>query len=336
MWRAGVISGLALILLGGVVRSPGVGVGVNSGSIGGDGVPPEAPTSPAAVAGEELNTITWTDGVGATSHNIYWDTTSPVTTSDTKITGETSPYSHTSLTGGTTYYYAIEAENDSGVSDLSSEVSATPTGVVTFDNDMGSSAGVDALIAAASITINSETQTPAYLYEMGDCDATSCTATTYGGAVEASGSGGTFNDGAPGLGASDDSYQSDGTRYYEDTDGGTNGDVTTQDVVWEIVYKASDGTSTSQMIDKRSGAGVGYVIFNHTTGLRLIMNDGSPNTIVVTAAVQPDAVWHVAHIIVDRSGSAQIYTQGLADGAAVDFSSNSRQHHQLPGPDAGR
>jgi formylglycine-generating enzyme required for sulfatase activity len=50
-----------------------------------------------------------------------------VTTSDTKITGATSPYSQTGRTNGIKYYYKISAVNAGGESVLSSEVWGTPS-----------------------------------------------------------------------------------------------------------------------------------------------------------------------------------------------------------------
>jgi len=72
--------------------------------------------------------ISWSSVSGATSYNIYWSTTSGVTkTTGTKITGGTSPYTHTGLTNGTTYYYVVTAVNSYGESSESSQVTGTPT-----------------------------------------------------------------------------------------------------------------------------------------------------------------------------------------------------------------
>ncbi len=88
---------------------------------------PSVPTGVTATAGDGQATISWSSVTGATSYNIYWSTTSGVTkTNGTKITGATSPYSHTGLTNGTTYYYVVTAENSYGESSESSEVSAIP------------------------------------------------------------------------------------------------------------------------------------------------------------------------------------------------------------------
>ena len=68
---------------------------------------PDAPTNPAAVAGDEQNTITWTDAPTATSHNLYWSLSSPVTTGDNKIASVTTPYIHTGRTNGVEVFYAV-------------------------------------------------------------------------------------------------------------------------------------------------------------------------------------------------------------------------------------
>ncbi|MCD6359901.1 MAG: DUF1566 domain-containing protein, partial [Armatimonadetes bacterium] len=89
------------------------------------GTPPSTPTNVTATAGDEQVTISWENVSGATSYNIYWATSSGVTKSTgTKITNVSSPYTHTGLTNGTTYYYIVTAENSYGESDESSEVNA--------------------------------------------------------------------------------------------------------------------------------------------------------------------------------------------------------------------
>ena len=50
----------------------------------------------------------------------------------TKITGATSPYSHTALTNGTTYYYIVTAVNLGGESAASTQVSAMPLTPASF------------------------------------------------------------------------------------------------------------------------------------------------------------------------------------------------------------
>jgi N-acetylneuraminic acid mutarotase len=87
---------------------------------------PSAPTGVTAVGASAQVTVSWGASAGATSYNLYWSATSPVTTGSTKITGVTSPYVHANLTNGIPYYYAVTAVNAVGESVLSAEVSATP------------------------------------------------------------------------------------------------------------------------------------------------------------------------------------------------------------------
>ena len=72
---------------------------------------PSAPQNVTPIAADGQVTISWDVVSGATSYNIYWNTTGSVTTSDTQITNVTSPYIHTGLTNNTKYYYAVTALN---------------------------------------------------------------------------------------------------------------------------------------------------------------------------------------------------------------------------------
>src|SRR3989338_2030534 len=88
--------------------------------------PISAPAGVTAAAGNGQVSISWTAVSGAT-YNIYWLATSGVTkTTGTKITGASSPYTHTGLTNGTTYYYVVTAVDNNGESSESSEVNAMP------------------------------------------------------------------------------------------------------------------------------------------------------------------------------------------------------------------
>jgi hypothetical protein len=79
--------------------------------------------TPASVSA----TISWAPVAGATSYNLYWSTTSGVTrASGTRIAGVASPYTHSGLSNGTTYYYVVTAVNANGESAASAQASATP------------------------------------------------------------------------------------------------------------------------------------------------------------------------------------------------------------------
>lgn len=89
---------------------------------------PNPPKGISIVSGNASTTLSWQPYTfaGATSYNIYWSTVSPVTTLSTKIVGAVSPYTHTLLTNGTTYYYRVTGVNMAVESPLSVEFSALP------------------------------------------------------------------------------------------------------------------------------------------------------------------------------------------------------------------
>lgn len=90
---------------------------------------PTAPAAPAgvtAVGGANQATIAWPAVSGAASYNVYWSTTSGVTTtSGTKVAGASSPYIKTGLSAGTAYYFIVTAANGVGESAASAQVTAT-------------------------------------------------------------------------------------------------------------------------------------------------------------------------------------------------------------------
>jgi DNA-binding beta-propeller fold protein YncE/fibronectin type 3 domain-containing protein len=94
--------------------------------------PPPAPTGVTATPGDRQVTVAWQAVTGATSYNLYWSNANGVTKANgTKVAGVTSPYTHTSLTNGQSYYYLVTAVGPGGESAESSQASATPATLPT-------------------------------------------------------------------------------------------------------------------------------------------------------------------------------------------------------------
>jgi len=112
------------------------------------------PTAVTATAGDLTATIAWAAVSGATSYNIYWSTTTGVTTANgTKIAGAATPYTLTGLTNGTTYYFVVTEVNGNGESTASTEVSATPTATPPPATPTGLAADAGDLQATISWTL---------------------------------------------------------------------------------------------------------------------------------------------------------------------------------------
>jgi hypothetical protein len=88
--------------------------------------PPGAPSIASASAGNEKVTINFGTVSGATSYKVYYQTSSGVTTSDSSVSGTSSPIEVTGLTNSTTYFFAITASHGGGESALSGVSSSTP------------------------------------------------------------------------------------------------------------------------------------------------------------------------------------------------------------------
>ena len=88
--------------------------------------PPGIPASLTATGGDAQVTLTWSAVDGADSYNLYWSTTAAVTKeTGTKITGVTSPYAHTGLANGSTYYYVGTAVGGGGEGKASNVATVT-------------------------------------------------------------------------------------------------------------------------------------------------------------------------------------------------------------------
>jgi hypothetical protein len=112
--------------------------------------PPAAPTLSIPTRKVTSLELSWASVAGATSYNLYWSTTAGVTTGSTKISNFASVYTHTPLTGGTTYYYKLAAVKSGIEGELSNEVSAAPYSyaaptVTAISPNVGSTDGITAV-----------------------------------------------------------------------------------------------------------------------------------------------------------------------------------------------
>lgn len=90
--------------------------------------PTATPSGVTATPGNGQVTLDWLASSGSTSFNVYYSTSSPVTTATgTQIPDVRPPYVHLGRTNSQTYYYIVTAGNGYGeFPNSSSEVSATP------------------------------------------------------------------------------------------------------------------------------------------------------------------------------------------------------------------
>jgi fibronectin type 3 domain-containing protein len=86
---------------------------------------------PASILTSGRVTLTWDDVPGAAAYNVYLSTSPGVTVLNSyKISNATNPLTITDLEPGTTYYFVVTVENDSGQSRKSKEISYTVTDTV--------------------------------------------------------------------------------------------------------------------------------------------------------------------------------------------------------------
>ncbi|MGD8937737.1 MAG: leucine-rich repeat domain-containing protein [Gammaproteobacteria bacterium] len=107
-----------------------VDIAANVASIDCIGVP-NPPLNVSAAGGNQRVILTWDNIINASAYNIYWSNSPAVSISSAnKKANVRSGYQHTALTNGLAYYYVVTAENASGESEISQEVSAVPQQVV--------------------------------------------------------------------------------------------------------------------------------------------------------------------------------------------------------------
>jgi hypothetical protein len=170
------------------------------------------------------------------------------------------------------------------------------------------------------LTLNGITELPALRYKLGDADATDLAPWGYGSTLPVvSGGGLSFNAGAPGLGADDDSCLFDGTGYYADS-AATVGNIGTDDFVLEMVLSPLANT---RVYGKTAAGPTGWRVY--ATGSQIVAGiaDGAEVLVGTAASASPLSTYVHCMFFMDRSGSGQAYVNGVVSGAAVAISGSA-------------
>lgn len=149
------ISTLIILALSGCgANSPTAGSG-GTGGTGGTTIP-TTPASLSATPGNLQNTLSWTAVTGATSYKIYASTTASTSatllSSGSVIVATSTPYNHTGLANGTTYYYVVTAVNGIGESSASAVASGTPVAPLALMGGTMQGAGRNLTLAGTVTT----------------------------------------------------------------------------------------------------------------------------------------------------------------------------------------
>jgi mono/diheme cytochrome c family protein len=124
---------------------------------------PAAPVGVSATGGTRQVTLNWNAVSGATSYNLYFSTTTGVTTANgTKISGIASPpVVHTGLADNTTYFYVVTAVNSAGESAASAQVQATTLAANSTTTTSSTTSSSTAATTTTSTTAGATTSTAA-------------------------------------------------------------------------------------------------------------------------------------------------------------------------------
>ena len=87
---------------------------------------PPIPSISQTVTGDQQVTLYWNAIAGADSYSLYWSNIDGDGINGTKIENVSSPYIHSALQNGNTYYYVLTANNSVGESQPSTQVAAVP------------------------------------------------------------------------------------------------------------------------------------------------------------------------------------------------------------------
>jgi hypothetical protein len=175
-----------------------------------------------------------------------------------------------------------------------------------------------------TLTINGTTVNPTFVYSGGDADGTDWNPLTYGEDLTYNAGGGaaSFNQGSPLLGTNDDSVLFDTNAYYQAA-GSAFADITTEDIVFEIIFKF--GATGTYPFHKRTLAGSGWTCYL-AGDIRFLIRDGSTTKTLDSDNLTVGAWYHAMAFINRDEGSAngaKWYINGVVSGAGDDMSGAS-------------
>jgi len=174
-----------------------------------------------------------------------------------------------------------------------------------------------------ALTINGTTVAPTLKYDGADATASAWPALAgQDMAIAGSGSEPTTDLDTPLLDAAAGSKGNAGKCYQASTN--SVGDVTTQDVVLEYVGTFGDKSPSAigRLMAHRS-LGAGWVLYLNTSGpgFACFLSDGTNTANILSASTMTAGAWYHVMVFIDRSGSAQIYVNGVASGTPLSVSS---------------
>lgn len=171
-----------------------------------------------------------------------------------------------------------------------------------------------------SLTINSITVTPDFVYEGKNASAASWTASTYGNTLSATENGTdlTTDLDTPFMNTTDEAVKFNGGDYMQDA-ATSLGNMTTEDFVMEMVFRFSGATTEGLLSKKIAGGADGWDITSSSaTALTLTLNEsGGTDSASLASTALVANTWYHAIIFGDRSGSAIWYVNGAAGTAAA-------------------
>jgi hypothetical protein len=171
-----------------------------------------------------------------------------------------------------------------------------------------------------SLTINSITESPTFVYEGKNATVPTWIATIGNNLASAStGTDPTPEQGTPFIDETDKGVLFNNGKVYAEA-GTTFGDVGTDDIVFEVVFRCTSGITSSFVCKRDSASNDGWVSFINTSNQLVFNIDDGTASINVTSGVLTPGAWYHAAFFGDRSGSGQWYINGTASGSAASLS----------------